>query len=78
MVAPPLNYNVPRYTPMNFDFTKGRGWFGNLLRATGQFFLTGVSNTVNAQNTVNPYSYQSPAGMNPLILILVAFLIFKK
>ena len=82
--VPGLTYNVPTYQsqlPNNFGQNSSSVWWKNLLRATGQTFLNGLSSTYNAQNAANPYSN---AGMMPgsysnwLILGLFALFIIKK
>ena len=74
------------YTPMNWneifiqDSPSGNPWWKNLLLGTGQYFLNGLTNTVNAANYGNPYSTQQTTNqlLFPLLLVGAVVLILKK
>jgi hypothetical protein len=84
--APPLTYGNPfpgSSLPSNWQVTGNKSaWWKNLLRGTGTFFLNGLTNSANAQNSGNPYGgsafqvqQSTIMGLLPLLLI---FLLFKK
>ena len=84
LTSPGLTYNVTAYQsqlPNNFGQNTGSVWWKNLLRATGQTFLNGLTQTYNAQNAYNPYSNAGmmPGSISSLAIVgLFALLILKK
>lgn len=58
-------------------FSGMRGVLGNLLAATGAFFLNGVANSVNSQNSQNPYMNQTAGGSMGVVWLLAGVLLFK-
>lgn len=58
-------------------FSGMRGWFGNLATATGAFFLNGLGNTVNAQNSNNPYMNQTAGGSMGMVWLLAGVVLIK-
>lgn len=78
MNIPVLNIpatSVP--TPMSFNFNEGkqngklRSFFGNLLSATGAFFVNGLNQGVQQSQASNPLSNQSTLIVAGLALLLI-------
>ena len=69
--------NMGNHFDQGKRFSGMRGVFGNLLAATGAFFLNGLGNTVNAQNVNNPYMNQTAGGSMGVVWLLAGVVLFK-